>query len=385
MITDFSNISAYSEEQFLPALKRVLQDENFRLLVQDVCHRQLHDQLSADDIIAMLSQVRNQSELDDVFVIKGLKNLVAMVCNGFSLNGNENVSPAALYISNHRDIILDAAFLSILIKDLTGERIFFGAGTNLYVQPWVEDMMKLNNAFSVIRGGTPHQMLENSGKLSAYIRHLLCDCHSSVWIAQREGRAKNADDRTQPALLKMLAIAGDGDFMQKIEALNITPLSISYEYDPCDYLKACEMQLKRDNPEWKKTPQDDYISMYTGFLGYKGQTVFTVTPTVNSQLDKIRNKTSIRNEQVNLLAELIDRQIHANYVIYNVNRIAYDLYSGQERFADIYSVQEKEDFVKYIESRIRMIQIPNPDHDFLFTRLLEMYANPLINHLNSLQ
>ena len=384
MNNEFENIEAYSPEQFHDALLRIINDEQFRQLVAGVCHYQLKDSCTADQLIAPLYNVQDQGQLDDVFIIKGLKLLAKKACNGLQLRGLDNLSLPAMFLSNHRDIILDAAFLSILLKDVNGKRIYFGAGTNLYVQSWVEDMLRINNGFSVIRGGSVHEMMHNSMQLSSYIRHLIIDKHAGVWLAQREGRAKNSDDRTQPALLKMLAMSGGKDFIENIRQLNITPISISYEYDPCDYLKAQEMQLKRDNPAWKKTPQDDFLNMRTGIFGWKGKTMFTIAQPVNQFIDYIAQTTSNRNEQVAMLAQLIDHIIHSNYCIYNVNRIAYDLYFNTDKFALQYTPQEKTEFENYINSRIALVNIENKDILFLRDKLLEMYSFPLVNQLRAL-
>lgn len=389
MNNEFDNIRAYGEQEFSAALSRVLDNQEFRNLVQGVCHYQLHDTCTADDLINPMRAVKTQQELDYLTITKGLNALAAMTCDGVSMRGADNLRLPALFLSNHRDIILDAAFLSMLVREATGKRIYFGAGTNLYVQSWVEDMLRLNNGFAVIRGGSVHEMIRNSQQLSAYIRMLVCEVQSGVWLAQREGRAKNSDDRTQPALLKMLTLSGDGSFIQRLRQLNITPVAISYEYDPCDYLKAQEMILKRDIADWKKTPQDDFHSMRTGMLGRKGKTVFTVTPSINAELDDIEQLTANKNEQAALVAQTIDRHIHANYCIYNVNRIAYDLYLGKHDFSDQYTADEVSAFEAYISAQLGKIQLPDgksvtkDDAAWLRTHILEMYANPLINHLNS--
>ncbi|MBR1809933.1 MAG: acyltransferase [Paludibacteraceae bacterium] len=383
MNTEFENIEAYSPGQFREALLRIIHNSEFRHIVEGICHYQMKDSCTADEIILPLNEVHDLNEFDDVLIIRGLKNLAAKACNGLQLRGAENLALPALLLSNHRDIILDAAFLSVLIKDLTGKRIYFGAGTNLYVQSWVEDMLRINHGFSVIRGGTVHEMMRNSLQLSSYIRHLITNERAGVWLAQREGRAKNSDDRTQPALLKMLAMSGGKNFIESLKELNITPVAICYEYDPCDYLKAQEMQLRRDNAEWKKTPQDDFVNMRTGLLGWKGQTVFTIAQPINQFLDGIEAQTTNRNEQVTLVAELIDRLIHTNYCIYNVNRIAYDLYLNTDKFSEDYSDEEKAAFENYIDSRIALVDIADKDTVFLREKLLEMYSFPLVNQLEA--
>lgn len=389
MKTEFKDIAAYGQEDFQAAIDRITTDKQFFELLQTICHEQLKDQITPQQIIASIGVSKNQRDLDNNFTVLGLKALAQKLCTQFTLKGTENIHFPALYISNHRDIILDAAFLSVLINDVTHKRIFFGAGTNLFVAKWIEDMIRINNGYCVIRGGGIHEMMNNSKHLSAYIHHLIMDRNEGVWIAQREGRAKDSDDRTQPAVLKMLTMAAYStdsskkDFISQAKELNITPVSISYEYDPCDYLKAQEMQLKRDNPGWKKSPADDFLSMQNGMLGFKGRTIFTIAPSITPLLDSIPATSLSRNEQIEHVATLIDKTIHKHYNIYNVNRIAHDLYLSVNDFANVYTEEEKSAFVNYIQSRIEKISIENKDVSFLKNKLLQMYANPLINQLNA--
>jgi hypothetical protein len=181
----------------------------------------------------------------------------------------------------------------------------------------------------------------------------------------------------------MFNMSGTGTFIQNLSQLNLCPLSISYEYDPCDYLKAKEMQLRRDNSCFKKQPQDDLLNMETGVMGYKGKVVYEITGDINRDLEIIAAQTSNRNEQITLTAELIDKRIHANYTIFPNNKIAYDLVKAENRFVNEYSTMEKLDFEKYLSLQIAKIDIENRDDDFLMGRLLEMYANPLINQLET--
>lgn len=269
----------------------------------------------------------------------------------------KDIKKGAVFITNHRDIVMDAAWLSMLLRTKMNIRPYMGVGTNLFGKKWIEIVMRFNRCFCVIRGGSPRTIMENSKTLSRYI-HSLRNRHKCIWIAQREGRAKDSNDLTQPAVLKMLTMANENNFIEAVRDLNICPVSITYEYDPCDYLKAREMQLKRDNPQWRKRPLDDMISMKTGITGQKGRVVYRITPCINDKLDDIAAKTSIRNEQIQLVCDVIDQQIHAAYEIFN---------RGKE-------------FDDYIESRIAMINIPNKDEAFLREKLYEMYNYPVINH-----
>ncbi len=381
MKAEYESIAAYEPEDFLPAIQRLVQDPSFFKVVESVCHSLLADKLPAEQVISVMSQLKNLDELDDKLTFPGLTMLSEHTGKGLLLRGQEHLFDNALFITNHRDIILDAAFLSVMVKEVLEKRFYMGVGTNLYVTPWIEDLVRLHLCFNIIRGGAPRELMAHSNLLSDYIHYLITEKHSSVWIAQREGRAKDSDDRTQPALLKMLTIAGDGTFIERIKALNITPVSLSYEYDPCDWLKAQEMQQKRDNPNYKKTPQDDYINMRTGIFGWKGRIIFTVTPCINNELNAIAAATSVRNEQVVLTAECIDRHIHKNYAIFANNKIAYDLLTDTPRFSADYTSTEKSDFIDYINGQIDKIEIENKDIPFLRSRLVEMYANPLRNQL----
>ena len=174
---------------------------------------------------------------------------------------------------------------------------------------------------------------------------------------------------------------GTGGFTENISHLNICPLSISYEYDPCDFLKAKELFQRHLNPDFKKHPMDDILNMQTGVMGYKGRVVYQLTGDIQNELKEIAAQTSNRNEQITLTAELIDKRIHSGYTIFAINKIAYDLLKKENQFEKEYSTMEKLDFERYLSLQIAKIDLPDKDEDFLMKRLLEMYANPLINQL----
>lgn len=268
----------------------------------------------------------------------------------------------AFFMTNHRDIVMDSAWLSYLVERKYGIRPFIGIGNNLFGKKWIEPFVRLNRAFVVIRDGSPRELLQRSKTLSEYIHHLRAE-HKSIWLAQREGRAKDGNDLTQPAVLKMLAMGSDKPFLDAICDLNICPVCINYEYDPCDYLKAREMQLKRDNPEWKKTKEDDLESMATGIKGWKGKVVFRMTPSINHWINAYRIELSdmTRNEQIEAVAQRIDKQIHANYEIY----------------------ERGTDFETYLQQQCDKIDLPNKDEQFLMDKLREMYNNPIRNYEKS--
>ena len=276
----------------------------------------------------------------------------------------QDIKHGAFFMTNHRDIVLDASWLSMLLHDRYFIRPFVGVGDNLLSKWWIEALFRFNRGFVVRRKGGPREILQNSLLLSEYIQYLRTH-GKSIWLAQREGRAKDGDDRTQPAVLKMLTLSADpnDDFLEQIRKLNICPVSISYELDPCDFLKAAEFQLKRDNPNWRKSRKDDRVSMKTGVFGKKGRVVFRLTPSINHWIDAHNEELQAlqKNDQIRAIAEQIDRQIFAGYEIY----------------------PRGEEFDKYIESRLALIDIPDKDEAFLREKLYEMYNNPIKNHEES--
>ncbi|GHT84940.1 hypothetical protein FACS18947_3050 [Bacteroidia bacterium] len=207
------------------------------------------------------------------------------------------------------------------------------------------------------------------------------DKNQSVWIAQREGRAKDSNDRTQESVLKMLAMGGDKSFLQNIEELNITPASFSYEYDPCDYLKAKEFQQRRDNPEFKKSQQDDFLNMQTGLLGYKGNIHLQIGNSINPALSKLDASLG-KLELVTQIASLIDNEIFLNYRFYPINYIAYDRLWGEGIFKEKYSGDNLKSFDAYLQKQLDKIDLPDKDIPFLTEKILKMYAHPVKNQLS---
>ena len=284
------------------------------------------------------------------------------------------------FISNHRDIVLDASFLNVMLYDVGYGMTQVAIGDNLMIRPWIETLVRLNNSFIVKRGVSVRQMLDVSRTLSAYIRHTINDTKESIWIAQREGRAKDSNDRTQGSVLKMLNMSGDKDIVSNIMDLNIFPVAISYEYDPCDFPKAKEFQMKRDDPNYVKSQRDDLLSMETGILNNKGRVHFTLTQPINDQLAAL-DKDMEKNELIATIANIIDKEIYKHYRFYPCNYVAYDMLTGTKRFSSNYGLRDKKHFEEYLQGQLDKIVLPNKDEAFLRTKILEMYTNPLKNHL----
>ena len=285
-----------------------------------------------------------------------------------------------VFLSNHRDIVLDSAYLDYILL-LSGKKsVEIAIGNNLLIHPWIETLVRLNRSFVVNRSATAAELLESSKLLSRYIRFVIEEKQSPVWLAQREGRAKDSDDRTQKSVLKMLAMSGPDDMSlsERLQSLHICPLTISYEYDPCDWLKAAEFQLKRDNPDYVKSEQADLDNMKTGIFGFKGHLHYQVSAPIDQEIAALDSSVP-RNQFLDQVAQIIDRHIFEGYRIYPCNRIALDMLRGDNAEAVYYTPQQKQAFQDYLDGQLAKIDIPNPDWDFLKERILTMYANPLIN------
>ena len=378
MIHEFDDIRCYANEEVHPALERLVEEKQFMKVLSTV-----YPLIPKDALRQKLLSIQTNIDLQKQIIYPFLQYLEANKTTGIELRGLENINKAKpyLYISNHRDIILDSALLCLKLIDSDMDTVEIAIGDNLLVFPWIEELVRINKSFIVKRGLSARQVLESSQRLSAYMAYTIQDKKQSIWIAQREGRAKDSNDRTQESLLKMFNMSGKGHFADNLSQLNICPLSISYEYDPCDYLKAKEFQQKRDNPDHKKQPQDDLMNMQVGVMGYKGKVVYTITGDINAELHALGETITNKNELVTKTAELIDERIHSNYEIYAINKIAYDLLSATSRFETEYTIMQKLDFERYLVKQIEKIDLDEKDNNFLMKKMLEMYANPLINKL----
>ena len=287
------------------------------------------------------------------------------------------------FVSNHRDIVLDSAFLSFLLVEADyPTTVEIGIGDNLLIYPWIKRLVRMNKAFTVRRGLTPKETLRSSQLMSSYIHYAVTQKKENIWIAQREGRAKDSDDRTQDAVLKMLAMGAPETAkvpVDKLRDLNIVPLTISYEFDPCDYLKAQEFQQKRDNPAFKKSKQDDLDNMKTGIFGYKGRVHYRCGTPINTWLDELSDLP--KTEVYAAIAHRMDEEIHRGYELYPCNYIAMDLLEGTTRYADHYTSSDVERFERYLKGQLDKIKLPQKDEAFLRERMLTMYANPARNQI----
>lgn len=376
---EFDDIRPIYDSEVKESIELLLNDKMFQTAVEPVIAPVTWNDFS--------KQMRSFNTIYDFqknviynIILKFIKNNVTKL---ELLNPRElDLHKSHTYISNHRDIILDAGLLNISLDEKGYRTTEIAIGDNLLILPWIATLMRLNKSFIVKRDIPVRQILQASHHLSEYMLKTITNKKQSIWIAQREGRAKDSNDRTQASMLKMLTLTDRTNPIESLKALSIVPLSISYEYDPCDYLKAQEFQLKRDNKDYKKTKQDDLTNMLTGIQGYKGNVCFRFCKPLNEKIDTVDTSQN-RSTLLQSVANLIDEEIFRNYEIYTINYIAYDMLENSSRFSNKYTTEEKDNFVAYINQQIGKIKIDNKDTDFLTTKITEMYANILINHLSA--
>ncbi len=283
-----------------------------------------------------------------------------------------------LFISNHRDIILDSAFLNIVLFERGFQTSQIAIGDNLMRHRISELIFHINKSFVVKRTGSPMELYRYSMMLSNYIWTQITQKIDSVWIAQREGRAKEGNDRTQVGLIKMLSLSCKDDLKSYFKSMNIAPVAISYEFDPCDLLKAQEFLNKRANPDYKKTFEEDVQHMLLGLKGNKGAVHFHFSEPFDAELDVFDTLPNAK-KQLETLAEMIDERIHKHYKLHPINYIAQDMLTGSNTYSNYYSAEDRERIGTYFEQRFRLLT--QDDEGLGKDYLLKMYANPLVNQL----
>lgn len=373
----YDDIRPFDPEELPAAFERLLSDAQFQQVLG-----YLYPGVPLEAVKTKMMACKTNLEFQLAFCYGFLKDLMAKASKGFDMNVEAvDVTKRYTFVSNHRDIVLDSALLDVLLYDAGfNTTCEIAIGDNLLSLPWVKDLVRLNKSFIVQRSLSPREFLMASKKMAEYMHYVVGEKNDNIWIAQREGRAKDSNDRTQPSILKMMAMGGEGSPVDRLRQLHIVPLAISYEYDPCDFLKAAEFQLRRDVPGWKKTALDDVNSMRTGIMGYKGGVHYHCAPCIDGFLDNL--SPDIPKPKVfDVIAEHIDKEIFRNYRLYPSNYIALDMLEGNEAHAGRYTAEDKAVFEKYLQGQIARIDIPNKDEAFLRERMLTMYANPARNSL----
>lgn len=373
---EFDDIRPFEPEELQEVYNRLLDNQQFQRVLS-----YFYPDVPLEKIGARMRACTTNLAFQKVFGNEFVTFVLNRAAKSWDMN-HSAISPEHNYtfMSNHRDIVLDSAILSKLLIDADFKTTCeIAIGDNLLSLPWVKDLVRVNKSFIVKRSASFREMLTSSKTLSKYMHFAIQEKKENIWIAQREGRAKDSDDRTSESILKMMSMGGEGSIVERLTQLHIVPMTISYEYDPCDYLKAAEFQLKRDNPDWKKGPQDDIISMQTGIMGYKGHVHYHCSPCIDEYLQTLDSEMP-KNELYATIVRHIDREIHRHYRLFPNNYIAHDLLTGTDEQTAHYQPADKVNFERYLAEQLEKITVPQPDIAFLRERILTMYANPLRNY-----
>ena len=383
----FDPIRPYNDEEVKQAFQELISDRQFSRLIKG--YVPWLPKFARSGMLKMafkLAGVKTLLGFQIKFMSPIVESVIRRCMTSISFTGHPLPDTKGRYtfISNHRDIVLDSALLDyLLIREKFETTVEIAIGDNLLIYPWIEKLVRLNKAFIVRRSLTPREMYKSSQLMSEYIHFAVAEKRENIWIAQREGRAKDSSDRTQPSVLKMLSMGGEGTFIESLKSLHIVPLTISYEYDPCDYLKAKEFQLKRDNPMYRKSRKDDLENMKTGIMGFKGRVAYECAPCIDTWPDELEGIPD--GYFFDEVARRMDREIHKGYTLFPGNYIAADWLSGTQEFADKYTAADKAVFEKYLAGQLKKIDIPGKDEAFLRECMLTMYANPVRNKLAAMK
>ena len=371
MIDNFAHIRPYSEVETLVAVKKLFNDPHF---LQQLSV--FEDKINIDEWVKKVLSCKTQLEFHLAFADRVFHYIMDKSCRNTFFSGieNTNAQNQYLFIGNHRDIILDSSFLQVYLFQNGNCATRTAIGDNLLANSLFTEIAKIHKMFLVLRSGSLKERMANTHTLASYIHHSLFEDKESVWIAQGNGRTKNGDDKTQQGLLKMFTFADPQNAMPLLKRMNITPVAISYQYEPCAKLKARELALSEDQP-YKKQPGEDTNSILEGITGYKGDVHFVIGKPLQQEFDEIPEDISL-NDKLTMVCDIIDNQIYENYFLYPQNYIAIDIRENTNKFSDRYTQEEKSAFLEYLNKEST---VPDVSKEKMMRYLLDIYANPVRN------
>lgn len=370
---DFEDIRPYTDEELPVAIASLIADQRF-LSVLNFLYPNAE---MKEQILSQFSKTQKVIDFQFTIILPLLNMIEKLSSHGvtFSTMDQFHAEDNYLYISNHRDIILDSAFLNMIMFRNGFRTTEIAIGDNLLAYDWITKLVKINRSFIVKRNLGLREQLEASKKLSAYVRNTLTRKGESVWIAQREGRTKDGNDQTQPALLKMLNMSNKGSLLEGFYELNIVPMAISYEIEPCGILKVEETLKRKYNPGFVKSQKDDIKSMADGVMKQKGRIHFAFGNPVNFKLvELLKGKNT--NEAIQTISEYIDKRIYFNYKLWPNNYVAFDLLKNSSAHTDKYNDIERKSFITMMDNDIASLAFCKEEATQLY---LQLYANPVIN------
>ena len=373
---NFDDIRPYNQSEFREAYFRLMDQPGF----QDAVSKFLSG-YTVDDLRKDFDQFHTVDDVQANFIRRWIETFIKQFTAGFTAYGLEKLDPekAYLFISNHRDITFDPAILQYYFFTSNWKTSKIATGDNLLKTPLLGEVGRLNKMIKVIRSGSLREKLANSQRLAAYIQYSLFEEHESVWIAQRDGRTKDGNDYTKQGLLKMVSMGRDEDLVEKIRRMNIVPMAISYEYEPCAQLKAREMALSENGKHYEKRPGEDFESIKQGIFDQKGRVTLVLGKALQEELDSVPAELN-NNEKLDYICKLIDKQIYENYQLYPNNYIAHDMRVGNNLYAEYYTEDQKQNFEQYLQ---RKSIIQDVGKEKMMDYLLRIYATPVDNHYNT--
>ncbi len=368
--TKFDAIRPFYDSEVNQALRSIVNDPMLKEIM-----RYAFPNVEAAMWRKQLESIESTHEFQGQIVAKILERVLVDSSEGLTTSGFEALDPekAYLFISNHRDIILDTSLINLTLFRhkliLTASAI----GDNLLKKPLLYTLSRINRNFLVQRGLSPRELLQSSKLMSEYIATLIKNDNRSVWLAQREGRTKDGNDATHTGILKMLSMAAEKeDLIAYFKLLNIVPVSISYEYDPTDALKIPELLANATNEKYIKSENEDFNTLLKGITGQKKHIHIHAGTLINADLDALSDITNA-NQFIKAVAQVIDNQIVSNYKLWATNYVAYDILNASDKYAAHYDFKEKEAFLHRMTTRIDGEKPDAVEH------FLAMYANPVVN------
>ncbi len=374
---EFDDIRPYYDNEIQPAMRRIAQSGSFPLLSSF-----LYPDEPLNDVRQRVEGYTNIRDFQHEVMAQMNRRVIEESITEFSVSGLERLSPrgAYLYVSNHRDIVLDSSLLQYYLVSNGFETTQITFGANLMMNPLVTDIGKSNKMFRVERpGGSAKEFYQRSLHLSQYLRYVLTELHESAWIAQRNGRTKDGKDHTDQGIIKMFCMSLRDDKIRAIRDLHIVPVSVSYEWESCDILKTLELYQRQFGPYTKK-PGEDLTSVLVGILHPKGRVHFELCrPLAVEELNALSHLTS--NDYHRAVARLIDQRILNAYRLWPTNYVAHDMRYGSKQFEDEYTPELRRQF----EQRLHMLErYDTCDVEQLKDIFLGIYANPVESKLYGL-
>lgn len=372
---NFDDIRPYYDEEIPPLMKALTSKGSFFLLMQF-----LFPEKTRAEITEIFLKTQTIREFQHSFSHYAVRSILNQSAGEITHTGIDTLKPNEVHtiVSNHRDIILDPAVLSVLLLEHGLETTQNGIGSNLLFSELLTSLMRLNKSFIVKREGTRKDLFEASHRLSAYIRTMVTQAGESLWIANRNGRTKDGNDQTQPGLMKMLSLSGGDDFVKSFTELKLLPMAISYEYEPCDNFKARETAHVAKHGSYSKSRDEDKNSMIAGMRNPKGRIHLALGTTISAQDLEPITRIEQKNDRMQALALLVDDQIYEHYKLWPTHYMAYDIETDGDRFSSHYTPAEKVAFKDYIITRLCEIKSDTPE---LRKEMLGIYSSPVKNRL----